>query len=398
MRVNTRVAARRGRQLASCAVLGFALPTGAVRAQSTELASPGTRLVIQSAVLDQERVIWVWTPPGYSANRPGLPVMYLLDPDVHFEHVTGMVQFLGYYLRAPEMIVVGVLNRDRGADLSPRRPDGTGGRFDDVLRFITGEVQPLIARSYRTAPFSILVGHSSGGLAVVHAAFTQPAGFAAYFAVSPSLDWADSLVLRTARRELEAGRVPRFLYLALSGTERPGITATTDALANTLAATTRPALEFQSDSFPAEHHLTVPLPAFHAGMRWLFADWATALAGVTQRLQQERSLAALDEAFARLSVRYGYGVHPAEIAFSILGDRLYQARAWDVAIKLFSRRVSLYPESPEAHDELARGYLAAGRRTEAIASFERAVALAEAQHHHALSAIRERLASARESR
>lgn len=121
----------------------------------------------------------------------------------------------------------------------------------------------------------------------------------------------------------------------------------------------------------------------------MFAEWTQPLDA--NRMASERSLAVFDDYLGRLSSLYGYRVEPSELLISMIGDRRYRLRAWTEAIGLFARRVALYPESPEAHDELARGYEAAGRRVEALAAFDRAVALANAQRHPSLAAIRSRL-------
>lgn len=384
------------------AALGAAIgtPCLALTQQPNDVPSLGRRVTIESSVLDEARTLWVWTPPGYSETGPGLPVLYLLDPDIHYRHVTALVQFLSLYLRAPEMLVVGVVNTSRTRDFTPAPPaEGSGpapGGADRFRRFLVEEVQPHIQRTYRTAPFSMLIGHSLGGLFALHTAVGEPGAFAAYVAVSPSLYWADSLVLRSARSAIERrADLPRFLFLGLAGNEPPNIAATTRQLSASLARASPPRLQWESAEFPGENHLTVPLPAFRDAIRWLFADWPISIEGTAARIVEERSLAAFDEHFERLSRRFGYSVQPTELTISIVGDRLYRREAFDQAIALFAKRVTLYPESPEAHDELARGYEAAGQLAPAVASYERALALAEAQRHPSLDAIRERLARAR---
>ena len=362
-------------------------PSVLAQGASDALPSAGERITLPSSHLGAARTLWVWTPPGYSRARPGLPVMYVLDPAVHYRHATAVAQFLGFYLRAPEMIVVGVVSPDRNADFTPPLVSAADHRF---LRFMVDEVQPHIRAAYNTAPFSILVGHSLGGLFALQAGLARPTAFNAIIAVSPSLYWSDSLVLKAARERLtHQGTLPKFVYLAHAETESPAIAASTRALNDAFATADPQGVRWTFSTVSGENHQTAMYPALHGAMRWLFADWLQPVS--YDRIIAERSLAAFDEYMQRLSATYGYPVQPSELLISILGDRLYQRRAWNEAILLFARRVALYPESPEAHDELARGFLAAGRRAEADSSFTRAVALARAQRHPSLAAIEARL-------
>jgi enterochelin esterase-like enzyme len=47
---------------------------------------PGKRLTIKSAVLGEERVVLVRTPPGYDTNDHRYPVLYLTDGESQFGH------------------------------------------------------------------------------------------------------------------------------------------------------------------------------------------------------------------------------------------------------------------------------------------------------------------------
>ncbi|HEX9728205.1 MAG TPA: alpha/beta hydrolase-fold protein [Gemmatimonadales bacterium] len=350
----------------------------------------GAVISIRSSSLNEERPIWVWTPPGYSESRPGLPVVYLLDADVYFQYTTALTDFLAYYLRGPEMIVVGIPTTERGRDMLPSRG------AEPFRRFLVDEVMPVVNRRFNTAPFSVLIGHSLGGLFAVYTATTSPGAFGAYVASSPALQY-DSTVVRAATALAGPPRGPRLLYLSLAGRENPAIDSATRRVAAALSAegsTDGPAWTLATVA--DENHLTAPLRSLHSAMRWLFEDWALSF-NVTNRVLEDGTFDALDQHYANLSLRFGYEVQPPELMFSILGDRLYTREAFDLAIVLFRRRVALYPDSPGAHDELARGYEAAGRFEDAITSYERAQALARAQRHPSLEAITGRLAGARDS-
>src|SRR5215207_5897704 len=57
------------------------------------------------------------------------------------------------------------------------------------------ELMPYIGSRYRTAPFTILSGHSLGGLLALHCLVHHPDYFNAYISISPSLQWDNEKLL-----------------------------------------------------------------------------------------------------------------------------------------------------------------------------------------------------------
>jgi predicted alpha/beta superfamily hydrolase len=375
--------------------------SAATAQQHTEPIVAGTRTVIESTVLGESRPVWISTPPSYESSDERYPVLYLLDGDVHFHHAIGLVRYLAYYLRAPEMIVVAVLNTNRTRDFTPSASDGnvdpssrTGGaaRFH---QFLTAELKPYVEREYRTGPFSILIGHSLAGLFTVYSLVNAPEAFGAHIAISPSLYWGNPTMGQSAQRTLGPGADRSgYLYLALGEVERSDIVTSTRSLATALQNAAPERLRWKFDEFAGEHHLTVPYPALHAALRFVFDGWSLP-SGTVDRIASQRSINAFEEHYRGLTARYGFEVRPTELIISLVGDRLYQDGNLSEAIDLFQLRVRLYPDSPEAHDELGRGLEAVGNHALAHASFERAYELAVAQRHPSLEAIRERLERSR---
>lgn len=79
--------------------------------------------------------------------------------------------------------------------MSPK-PADIGG-MDDFLKMIEVDIKPRVAAMTKINPDDqTLFGHSLGGLAVVHALFTEPEAFRTFVAASPSIWWADNAVLK----------------------------------------------------------------------------------------------------------------------------------------------------------------------------------------------------------
>ena len=95
-------------------------------AQTASETSPftiGDRIKLYSEELQEERILNVYLPHGYSPDSAATyPVIYLLDGSIHedFIHVAGLVQFCSYpwIAHLPPSIVVGIENVDRQRDFT----------------------------------------------------------------------------------------------------------------------------------------------------------------------------------------------------------------------------------------------------------------------------------------
>ena len=185
----------------------FSLP-----AQDGKDINIGKSYVLKSEVLGEERPFSVYLPNGYSPTGNPTPVMYLLDGDYHFHHTTGVVHFLSTQGRMPEMIVVAIPNTtDRTRDLTPeivkddqaKKNFPTGGKANTMLSFIKDELMPHIDKQYNTSPYTMLIGHSFGGIFAVNAFLEEPDLFDSYISISPSMWWDDQSLVEKAEKFLD---------------------------------------------------------------------------------------------------------------------------------------------------------------------------------------------------
>lgn len=63
------------------------------------IAQPATgtvkRLTLKSAVLGEDRIVLVRTPPGYETNKLTYPVLSMTDGDAHMGHTASTIEFVG---------------------------------------------------------------------------------------------------------------------------------------------------------------------------------------------------------------------------------------------------------------------------------------------------------------
>lgn len=353
----------------------------------------GASHTIESRELGEDRVVWVSTPESYAFGEARYPVLYLLDGDAHLHTAAGLTRFFSRFNRMPEMIIVGVLNTNRRRDLTPaiggvRRTNRSGGG-EDFLRFLTDELRPFVEREYRTEDYSVLVGHSLGGLLTVHSWLTRPDAFDAHIAISPAVYWGESASIAAARAELPSrGDRNDYLFIGLGEFEGRAITDATNALVEVLEESAPESMRWTFQDFPGENHQTVPYDALHRGLRDLFEGWRMPFDPVVSRVNSDGSLDAFNEHFEGLSERYGFEVLPPEVLFRLIGNSLEGDDAGALRIELYQRWVELHPWSVGGHDALGQAYERDRQLQAALAAYERAVELAERYGHPAFERVR----------
>jgi enterochelin esterase-like enzyme len=144
-----------------------------------------TSLVWQSALLGNERTVWIATPPGYQPQGEPYPLLLLFDGDVYTTHVPAptILDNLVAAGRIPPTVAVLIDSPDRAAEL------GCDGRLVDCL---ADELLPWVRARYHvtTDPGrSVVGGVSLGGLMAAYVAMQRPDLFGNVLAQSGAFGW-----------------------------------------------------------------------------------------------------------------------------------------------------------------------------------------------------------------
>jgi len=190
---------------------------GSVIAQREHTLTGDVRLhkSFHSAILNNDRDVIVYLPPGYDADtKKRYPVFYMHDGQNLFDGATSYIP--GQEWRADEvaqsliaagkiesLIIVGVYNagaervNEYTAAADPKYK--AGGKADLYGRFLVEELKPFIDKTYRTkrdAKNTGLGGSSLGGLISLYLGLKYPTVFTRIAVVSPSVWWADNQIVR----------------------------------------------------------------------------------------------------------------------------------------------------------------------------------------------------------
>lgn len=320
--------------------------------------SLGTKDSIYSAILKENREIWIYLPEDAKTNPDHkYPVIYLLDGETYFHAFTGEVSHLSEVngnAIIPDMIVVGIINTNRGRDLSPShdstsniQSNGGGEKF---TLFIEKELIPFIESHYPTAPYRMLVGHSLGGLFVVNILLKHSHIFNSYISLDPAFDWHKKKLLlesETLLSGLEFENKSFFLggsSLCLeSNSEFEGLLKTKNV----------EGLRWRSKYYPDDSHGSVPLIGSYDGLRFIFDFYKRpSFTTIT-----DSSIIILSKHYENLTLKMGYAIYPPE---NLLLGLAWRCRVleknYDRAYQFLLMAESIYPNSIEVCNALAELY------------------------------------------
>ena len=216
--------------------------------------------------------------PKAAPLRRGFPVLYLLDGNAAFDHLTPAL------LEAvPDLVVAGIgydtdqqfARAQRTFDYSPpvapgaaprpdpHHPDRRAGGAEQFLARLTGPIRAEVESRLRIDPARrMLWGHSFGGLFTFYTAMTRPDAFSRYAAISPSIWWDEDLAAGLVRARRLQPRQRTRLCVGMGDSEqrtgssapaRKGPPPQTMALLNTLCSLD--GLEMQLTIYPEAVHI-----------------------------------------------------------------------------------------------------------------------------------------------
>ena len=201
-------------------IIVIVLVCGSAAAQQPHTLTGDIRLHrnFHSQILNNDRDIIVYLPPGYDANKTArYSVLYLHDGQNIFDGATSFIP--GQEWRVDEtaqslisagkiapLIIVGIYNTGtaRVNEYTPVEDAKykAGGKADLYGRMLVEELKPFIDTNYRTrrdAKHTGLGGSSLGGLVSLYLGLKYPNVFSRLAVVSPSVWWADIHIVRYAQ-------------------------------------------------------------------------------------------------------------------------------------------------------------------------------------------------------
>ncbi|MEZ4858514.1 MAG: alpha/beta hydrolase-fold protein [Flavobacteriaceae bacterium] len=226
---------------------------------------------ISSFKLEESRRLKIQLPRDYEENiEKSYPIVVVLDANYLFEPVAGNVDFFGYWEDMPEAIVVGIMQGnsrydDCNYDDTNFMPEEKGASF---FEFIGLELLPYIDANYRTAKFTIAVGHDFTANFINYYLFKDPPLFNGYICLSPDL--APMMDERLPQR-IPAIETKLFYYLATGSDDIKDLMEITTALDKLLSPLKSDNFSYYFDNFDGATHYSLVARAIPSALEKIFS-------------------------------------------------------------------------------------------------------------------------------
>lgn len=371
-------------------VLFLLIGINQAKSQDVEQISIGTKHVLHSNILDEDREYWVSLPGSYNdeaSSYKRYPILIVLDGNVHFKVVSGMVNYMSSdsyrSWKIPEMIVVGIKDVDRRRDYTPDKivtvRENNSGGGENFLSFLKDELIPELDLKYRTEPYRILFGHSLGGLLATHAYMKEETLFNAFIAVDPSFGTWDEETMDKKLDAVTKKSFERFIYIATANWGKRNIRNRDRhvRLYETLNSKCEGEFPAKLEYFENENHGSVPPIAFYNGISSIFEDY-----GISYR--DVESTEQLTQHFKSLSQRLSWNFSPPESLVNRIGYRMLRSRNENEkskALAFFTLNTENFPRSFNAFDSLGETYEVLGDNKNAIENYKKSLELNPNNEH-----------------
>ena len=220
---------------------------------------------IDSKILNEKRIINVWTPKEYTTSKDSLTILYMPDGGTKedFPHIANTLDSLINSKKIKPVILVGIENIQRRKDLSPpteneedKKIAAVVGGSAEFRKFINDELFPEVDKRYRTKNEKGIIGESLAGLFIMETFMEQPEMFDFYIAMDPSLWWNNQSLVKNAQQDLaKFPSTPKKLWFAGSGAS--DILQYTNQLKTILNQTNIPNLKWSYSPEAKEDHATI---------------------------------------------------------------------------------------------------------------------------------------------
>jgi predicted alpha/beta superfamily hydrolase len=384
-------------KLLYCSII-FLLVSYSTYAQENSPFTTGFQDSVPSKILDEKREIWIHIPRSNGGNkikdRGQYPVIYLLDGADNFNSVVSITEHMEEASLCPPMIVVGILQSNRMAELttgSDRDIPGFVGDGAKFMSFIEKELIPYINRTYPTTTYKTFIGHSVGGLTVVNTLVHNPKLFNSYVSLDGAFWWNDAKVVKEAQTILSTqDYTGKTLYMAMANRLEKGVDTSSvqkDTSGNTslirsnlaflkeLAKSKKNQLRYTSKFYANDNHPSVRLIGEYDALRYIFDFYRLKTYDSEINNPNFKLDSLLVAHYNNASKQMGYTIKPSESQVNSFGYQMIATKQFKKAESLFKLNISNNPASGNCYDSLGDLYLATGDKPKAIAAFKKALTL-----------------------
>lgn len=253
---------------------------------------------VKSQINGQEYRIQVYQPSG-PVPASGFPIIYTLDGNSTFVMTAEMIRIqslrpektgvvpaivvgIGYDMEAPfppkrHYDFTMTVPKEELPQAALERPLPEQGGALDFMSFIEDQLKPMVEQKYPANPERrMIIGHSLGGLFVLHMLFVKPESFHTFIAGSPSIHWNESYMRQQEQKwleELAAGKYhlnTRLLIAVgeLEGNLKVPMVRNAEEQAKRLSGLQKYGVHTSYKAFESENHMSIVPVLINRALRY----------------------------------------------------------------------------------------------------------------------------------
>lgn len=329
---------------------------------------------IQSQILNQEREIKIQFPRNYKTNtEKSYPVIYVLDGDYLFEPVAGNVDYFGYWGDMPEAIVIAVNQaRTREGDTSYDQSNFfpvDGGA--DFFEFLGMELMPLVDEEFRTANFSIVIGHDLTANFINYYMFKENPLFTGYINLSP--DYAPEMHERIFNA-LEYSEKKIWYYLATGTEDISNLRKDILAMNTELSKINNKLVYYNFNDFEEDNHYSLVAKAIPNALENMFKLYRPITQYDYEQILTDEEVTDyydyLIKKYDEIEDLYGLELQIRSNDILAVSNAMIEEEKWDQLKDLGKLAQNEYPESMLGYYLLGYHYEAIGKPKKALKEYQ----------------------------
>ena len=302
------------------------------------------------------------------------PVIYLLDKQLINNYIYNLhtIDYLSSLDAMPKAIVVGITFNQKNRN-SWTLPNASGGQADDMISFITDELNLELKNNYPISKFNLLIGHSRTAIFASYALSKRFDFFNGVIANSVSnFDFGDSLQKKQFKIFINAidTNTNKYFYYFSVGEKAYGDLheSAVDKLNLFLKSKKTPkTLEWKYYKFKAAHQLTPGLTIANS-LNEIFKEYGRRIEQCFKIAHNSTYKIPWDEylkLYKSISTYLGYTIHPSYYFYnSIASDYYYDYKNYYgknnllFALEILLKAIKIYPNNYEYSIWIADIYIA----------------------------------------
>jgi predicted alpha/beta superfamily hydrolase len=309
----------------------------------------------------------------------------------------------------PEMIIIGITNTDRTRDLTPTHvaeafyhdkqmgwgTDAikTSGGGENFTNFIEKELMPHVDSLYPTAPYRLFIGHSFGGLEIIHTLFNHTNLFNSYIACDPTFWWDDQRMVKEIEKDILRKKFDgRSLYLGIANF-KPANLDTIQMKKDTSYLTTHIRFNFKFNSilqknkqtnlryaskyYENDDHGSSVLITVYDGLRFIFRNYKIKIPYIASEIAKTNVDSLTTTHYNKITKEMGYTVLPPLASINDYAYYLLYIKMNKLAGVMFQKNITNYPSSYTVYDSMGDYCKEIGDKQKAIEYYTKALSIFE---------------------